>query len=165
MVTSPALARRSENSSPLDLTDMSPSFDPASGLCLVSAREVCQIYISEPPPTGYSAGDRVMGGRTRAGPERGWGALRAIDVVTGERKWELRHATPSWAGVTTTAGGVAFTGDAQGNVIAVNSRTGQELWRHQLGAPLYATPMTFMHNGRQYVVIGAGPTIAAFALR
>jgi alcohol dehydrogenase (cytochrome c) len=144
---------------------MSPSFDAASGLFYVSAREICQVYITQAPAAGYAAGERVMGGGTRAAPERGWGALRAIDAVTGERKWELRHAAPSWAGVLSTAGGVVFTGDMQGNIIAADSRTGAELWRAPVGAPVYASPMTFMQGGRQYVVIGAGSTITAFALR
>ncbi len=143
---------------------MSPSYDPATRLFYVTAREVCQIYISEAPPAGYTSGQRIMGGTVRAGPERGWGALRAIDPVTGERKWELRHMTPSWAGVLSTAGGVVYSGDAQGNIIAADSRTGRELWRRSVGTSVYAAPATYMNNGRQYVVIAAGPTLTAFAL-
>jgi hypothetical protein len=38
----------------------------------------------------YKAGDRTMGGTMRVA-DRGYGALRAIDPVSGEQKWELRH--------------------------------------------------------------------------
>ena len=105
-----------------------------------------------------------MGGTSRRAPEANWGALRAIDPVTGERRWELRHPSPSWAGVLSTAGGVVFTGDNDGNLIAADSRTGKELWRRRVGAAVYAAPITYVLDGRQYVVIAAGSNLTAFAL-
>jgi alcohol dehydrogenase (cytochrome c) len=142
---------------------MSPSFDPSTGLFYVSARETCMTCTAQAPPEGYKAGDRTMGGTLRA-TDRGYGALRAIDPVTGERKWELRHPTPSWAGVLSTSGGVVFSGDSEGDVFAADSRTGKELWRCQVGAPLYAAPSTYMIGARQYVIVPAGTTLTAFAL-
>jgi alcohol dehydrogenase (cytochrome c) len=144
---------------------MSPAFDPAQGLLYVSARETCQIYIAEAPPEGYKAGDRTMGGRLGRAPDfTPSGALRAIDPLTGERKWEIKHPAPSWAGVLTTAGGVVFTGTNEGFVLAADSKTGKELWRYQTGAPIYAPPTTYQIDGRQYVVMPAGMTLTAFAL-
>jgi alcohol dehydrogenase (cytochrome c) len=143
---------------------MSPSFDPALGLFFVSARETCQIYIAEAPPDGYKAGDRTMGGRVSRAPQAATGALRAIDAMTGERKWELKHPTPSWAGVLSTASGVVFTGTNEGEALAADSRTGKELWRYSVGAPIYAPPTTYMIDGRQYVVMPAGMTLTAFAV-
>ena len=80
-------------------------------------------------------GGRSDDGRTRRARarHRATGALRAIDPLTGERKWEIKHPTPSWAGVLSTAGGVVFSGDEEGFFIAADSRTGKELWRYQLG--------------------------------
>ena len=144
---------------------MSPSFDPSTGWLYVSARETCQIYIAEAPPQGYKAGDRVMGGRILRAPDTTpHGALRAIDPISGDRKWEIKHPTPSWAGVLTTAGGVVFSGDNEGYVLAADSRSGRELWRYQTGAPIYAPPTTFTIDGRQFVVMPAGMTLTAFAL-
>jgi alcohol dehydrogenase (cytochrome c) len=143
---------------------MPPSYDPSTGLFYVTARELCQIYISAAPRPGYQAGDRIMGGSARPAPDRGYGALRAFDPLTGEQKWEVRHDTPGWGGVLSTAGGVVFGGNAEGFILAANSRTGEERWRYQLGAPLYAAPSTFMVDGRQFVVIAAGSALTAFAL-
>ena len=39
---------------------------------------------------------------------------------------------------------------------ALDTGTGQELWQHELEAPGMSVPMTYMANGRQYVVISAG---------
>jgi alcohol dehydrogenase (cytochrome c) len=144
---------------------MSPSFDPSTGLLYVSARETCQVYFAEAPPPSYKAGDRTMGGRVARAPDTTpYGALRAIDPVTGERKWEIKHPTPSWAGVLTTAGGVVFSGDFEGYALAADSKTGKELWRYQTGAPIYAPPTTYMIDGRQYVVMPAGMTLTTFAV-
>jgi glucose dehydrogenase len=49
-------------------------------------------------------------------------------------------------------------------VIAADAKNGKELWRYQLGAPLYAAPSTFMIDNRQYIAIAAGTTVTAFAL-
>ena len=71
-----------------------------------------------------------------------YGALRALDPATGERKWEFRYLTPSTAGLLTTASGLVFTGDADGNVIALDSRSGTLLWSYQMGAKLHGTSAT-----------------------
>ncbi len=142
---------------------MSPSYNPATGLFYVTARETCRVYLSAAPPATTKMGDRTMGGSMRpvAG---GTGALRAIDPVTGARKWEIAHPTPSWAGVLSTAGGVVFSGTNEGHIFAADAASGKELWRYQLGAPIYAPPTTFMVDGRQYVVMPSGSTLTAFAL-
>jgi alcohol dehydrogenase (cytochrome c) len=54
-----------------------------------------------------------------------------------------------WAGILTTAGGVLFTGDNEGNFLAFDSRTGKNLYRYRIGASVYAAPITYMLDGRQ----------------
>jgi alcohol dehydrogenase (cytochrome c) len=140
---------------------MSPSFDPTAQLFLVSARETCATFFRRPQE--FKAGERFMSGIQRM-ESRNFGALRAIDPLTGETKWEYRHKLPSWAGVLTTAGGVAFTGDNDGYALAFDVRTGKPLWRYLIGAPIYAAPTTVLVNGRQIVLLPAGTTLTAFAL-
>ena len=94
----------------------------------------------------------------------GFGALRALDPLTGTLKWELRHPSPSWAGVLSTAGGVVFSGDNEGYVFAADAQTGKDLWRYQLGSPIFAPPTTYMIDNRQYLIMPAGSTMTAFAL-
>jgi glucose dehydrogenase len=64
-----------------------------------------------------------------------------------------------------TAGGLVFTGDQEGYVIALDAANGRHLWHYQLGAPIYAAPSTVMVEGRQLVLLPAGTTLTAFALR
>jgi alcohol dehydrogenase (cytochrome c) len=59
---------------------------------------------------------------------------------------------------------VVFAGDADGNFIALDARTGHDLWHVQLGAAIYSTAITYRLDGRQYVVIPCGAAMFAFAL-
>ena len=73
--------------------------------------------------------------------------------------------SPSTSGILTTASSLLFSGDADGNLLALDSRSGKLLWRYQMGAPLHGTsPTTYMVDGRQYVAIAAGANILSFAI-
>ena len=141
---------------------MAPSFSPQTGLFYVTARETCMTYRAAAPPAAYKTGDRTMGGSMAFIP--GTGALRAIDPATGQMKWEIRQAAPGWAGVLTTASGLVFSGDNDGNFFAADAQTGKELWKYQTGSSIYAPPTTYMIGDRQYVVMPSGTTITAVAL-
>ena len=142
-----------------------PTFDPATRTFFVNAREACMTFYAWKPD--YKAGDRFTGGAGQRGQgsEQPYGALRAIDPATGDRKWEFRYLTPSTAGLLTTASGLIFSGDAEGNLLALDSRNGKLLWRYQMGAPMHGTsPTTYMVDGRQYLLVPAGTTLTAWAL-
>jgi glucose dehydrogenase len=118
-----------------------------------------------PPRAATNVGDRTMGGTVALvlEPKRA-GALRAIDPVTGERKWEVLYGDAGWAGVLATAGGIVFSGDHEGLFFAADSQTGQRLFQFQTGAAIYAPPTSYAIDGRQYVVIPSGANLTAFAL-
>ena len=140
---------------------MAPSFDPSQNLMFVTAREACGTFYTWTDE--YNPGERYTGGGVQRTGEKNYSALRAIDVTTGERKWELPYASQSWAGVMSTASGLVFAGSS-GNFMAIDSKTGKSLWRYQMGAPLYTAAVTYMVDGRQYVLMGAGTSITAFAI-
>ena len=142
-----------------------PTFDPSTRTFFVNAREACMTYYAWKPD--YKPGDRFTGGAGQRGQsdQSAYGALRAIDPATGERKWEFRYLTPSTAGLLTTASGLIFSGDAEGNLLALDSRDGKLLWRYQMGAAMHGTsPTTYMLDGRQHVLVPAGTTLTAWAL-
>jgi len=143
---------------------MSPSFNAQVGLFYVSAREQCDIFSTAPQP--YEAGHAYYGSAYFPSDEAEpyWGALRAIDPTSGLIKWEFRHPSPTWSGVLSTAGGLVFTGDAEGNFIALDAATGHPLWHFQMGGAVYASPMAFAVNGKEYIAIAAGSSLYAFGL-
>jgi alcohol dehydrogenase (cytochrome c) len=143
---------------------MSPTFDSQTGLFYVTAREECDIFSTAPQP--YEAGHAYYGSAyfpsDKAEPY--WGALRALDPNNGQLKWEFRHISPTYSGVLSTAGGLLFTGDAEGNFIALDAATGKPLWHFQMGGAVYASPMAFAVDGREYVAIAAGSSLYTFGL-
>ena len=140
-----------------------PSFDPALKMFFINARESCATYQPEKPV--IAPGRTAFGGVVRMDREKAYGALRAVDVTTGDRKWEFKFTQPTMAGVMSTASGLVFAGDNEGNFMAFDSRSGKNLWRYSTGTPVWgAAPMTYLLDGRQHVVIASGTTLLSFAL-
>jgi alcohol dehydrogenase (cytochrome c) len=71
----------------------------------------------------------------------------------------------TWGGVLTTASDLVFSGGKEGYFLALHARTGELLWKVSLGGQINSGPMTYSVNGKQYVAIGAGTSLFAFALR
>lgn len=100
-----------------------------------------------------------------------WGILNAVNLNTGDFAWrtplgdypELTAkgypptGTESFGGCIVTAGGLVFIGGSMDERLhAYDKSTGELLWQTTLPAGGYATPCTYMVNGKQYVVIAAG---------
>jgi quinoprotein glucose dehydrogenase len=100
-----------------------------------------------------------------------WGLLTAIDLNTGDFAWQVPlgefpelaakglrgTGTESFGGTIVTAGGLVFIGGSKDEKFhAFDSSTGELLWEYQLAAGGYATPCTYVVNGKQYVTIAAG---------
>ena len=143
-----------------------PTYDPSQRLFFVNAREVCATYYAWRQE--YVPGERYTGGagqRARGPDYRAYGALRALDPATGERRWEFEYISPSTSGLLSTASGVIFSGDAEGNFLAIDARSGKFLWRFQMGSALHGTSaITYMLDGRQHVLVPAGTTLTSWAL-
>lgn len=136
----------------------SPSFDSKTGLFVVAAHPSWSIYFTK-------AADGTYGW---AGADYGvWGKalLEAIDYRTGKIRWthELGDGG-SGAGVLTTDSGLAFTGDAAGNILAVDTADGKTRWHSGTGSQMQTSPITFELDSRQYVVTGSGNVMFAYAL-
>ncbi|NOT64150.1 MAG: PQQ-dependent dehydrogenase, methanol/ethanol family, partial [Acidobacteria bacterium] len=141
----------------------SPSYDPATGFFLVSVREACAIYTSVTkapvPGQGYT------GGGVEVDANGAPGSVRALDALTGAVKWNFPLQIGSSAtGVLATAGGVTFASSNDGNLIALDSRTGKYLWHYFTGARIVASPMAYAVNDKQYVAIAGQSAIFVFAL-
>ena len=135
----------------------SPGFDPATGLLLVSAADAYGLYFSKPEHGDYGWAGASPGVYSR-------GYLRAIDYRSGEIRWEKDlHGGAGTAGVLTTATGVSFTGDSAMSALAVRTRDGATLWHAGIGR-VGNSPITYELDGRQYVVLGGGSDLYAFAV-
>lgn len=78
--------------------------------------------------------------------------LLAWDPATQKQAWRISGVTGS---TMTTAGNLVFSSTADGHFVAFSADKGQKLWQVQL-EPGFASPVTYMIDGRQYVSVLAG---------
>ncbi len=142
---------------------MPPSFSPQTGLFYVNAtRGYSLTYLTDTSerPEGYGGSGRGLWSQH---------VLEALDFRTGEVKWSHAYETASSGGlggpgILTTAGNLLFTGDYNQNLIAFNAANGQILWHFPMLHSLDNGPETYILDGRQYLVAGAGDTLYVFGL-
>ncbi len=137
-----------------------PSFSPATGLFYINATNAFSVYYifdDDDKPEGWGGNDR--GGFSES-------MLEGIDYKTGKIKWSHKWEGPGGprSGVLSTAGNLVFAGDPNANFVALNASTGDPLWHANLGQGMTNAPMTFEMDGTQYVLVGAGDTLWAFAM-
>ncbi len=148
----------------------SPSFSPRTGYFYFSAWEETWGLYHKGAAT-YTRGNRYVGSipyRPFPAPvtneDPGYGAVRALDPLTGEKLWEFKQGGITEAGVITTAGDVLFSGTRPGYFFALDARDGTLLWRKNLGGMMVSNPITFQAAGKQMVSIACGNSVFTFGL-
>jgi alcohol dehydrogenase (cytochrome c) len=139
-----------------------PAFNPGTGLFYTQENNGFNIiYLTDPDPRGSMG----LGGKQRVTVGSAVNAFQAIDYRTGKAVW--RHEWPigggGGAGVLTSAGGVVFTGDGSGNLVAFDAAKGTLLWHSRIGN-ISNAPQTYMLDGRQQLLVGVGSTLYAFQI-
>jgi alcohol dehydrogenase (cytochrome c) len=142
------------------------SYDPVSGIVYVAGRHDPSIQTRAKIPN-------VPGGPTLFRvdskpvlPRETWGTLTALDIGNGGRLlWQVKTARPLVGGTLATAGGLVFTGEANGHFSAYDAATGKALWTYQTGANVGAPPMSYTVNGRQFVAVATGAAPGPGGLR
>jgi alcohol dehydrogenase (cytochrome c) len=155
----------------------SPSYSPHTGLFYIPTWDnYYSVYAKE--NVEYNEG-RLFTGPLPKSPvplirppqiisrkeEDGYGAIRAIDPLTGARKWEYKMNDVTDSGILTTASDLLFTGGREGYFMAMNARTGELLWRAVVGGQVSSGPMSYSAGGKQYIAISAGNSLFVYGLR
>jgi PQQ-dependent dehydrogenase (methanol/ethanol family) len=88
------------------------------------------------------------------------GGIVAVDASTNLVRWKKRmpYSLAHGNGILTTAGDLLFIGQPDGNLLALDARTGRELWRFQTGAAISSSPIMYEVDGQQYLAVYAGGT-------
>jgi glucose dehydrogenase len=84
------------------------------------------------------------------------GSFSAVDMSTGRYLWRVRMDSPMGAGATATASDLVFTVDQRGFIYAFEARTGEELWKANLGLAGAAAPVVYTMRGKEYVGVAIG---------
>ena len=118
--------------------------------------------------TGYH---RFLDKNGNPGIKPPWGTLNAIDLTTGKLLWKVplgefeelskqgipATGTENYGGPLVTKGGLVFIAATKDEKIrAFDKSSGKVLWEAKLPAAGFATPATYVIDGKQYVVIACG---------
>lgn len=153
-----------------------PSYSPQTNLFYLSAwDDYASIYIKG--KADYSPGKRFTGGTIKQGfpaisrprihvrdRESGYGAIRALNPLTGDKVWEYTTEDVSDSGLLSTASNVLFSGSREGSFYALDATNGELLWKRYLGGQIVASPITYGVGGVQYVSVASGSSLFTFTL-
>jgi alcohol dehydrogenase (cytochrome c) len=119
------------------------------------------LHPEEDKPLGWGGGSEYHTGYSTS-------ALVALDAVSGRVVWrheypDMGFSSSAYPGLLATGGGLLFTGDPSGNFIAFDATTGTPVWHSAIGK-VRNTPVTYVLEGRQYVLVATDESLFAFAL-
>jgi alcohol dehydrogenase (cytochrome c) len=155
----------------------SPSYSPHTGLFYIPVWDnYYSVYVKE--KVEFAEG-RLFTGPLPKSPvplirppqivnraeEDGYGAIRAFDPQTGERKWEYKLSDVTDSGILTTATDLLFVGGREGYFMAMDARNGELLWKTAVGGQVSSGPMSYAVSGKQYVAVSAGNSLFVYGLR
>jgi quinohemoprotein ethanol dehydrogenase len=133
------------------------SYDPKDNMYFVCSTEGAFGVIAETGETEYNEGETFTGGEI--GGTTGFaapGLLTAYDMSTGEIAWQNHFEESCYSGAVSTAGGLVFVGQNNGELGAYNVENGEELWSFQTGAGANTTVTVFEDEGEEKIAIYAG---------
>ena len=132
------------------------SFDPQTGYFIVPTNHNCMDYKAF--AVKYKSGFPYVGAIVKMypGPGGNRGAVIAWDPNDGKIVWTEPEKFPAWSGTLTTAGGVSFYGTMDGYFKGVDTKTGAELYKFKVPSGIIGNPITYTHNGKQYVAVFSG---------
>ena len=140
----------------------SPAFNPELGLFYTHETNGYNLlYLTDPDPRGSMG----LGGKRFYIVGFDGNAFQAIDYRTGKPAWRREWAGSGGmgTGVLATAGGLVFTGDGNGNLVAMDAANGDLLWHTRIGQ-ISNAPQTWSLDGQQYLVVAVDAVLYAFKL-
>jgi mono/diheme cytochrome c family protein len=133
------------------------SYDPEKNVYVVCSQEGVLGVIAEAGHTVYKEGAGYGGGEI--GGTTGFnskGFLTGYNMATGKIMWHKEFPESCYSGAVTTAGGLVFMGQNNGELQAFNVETGEKLWSFQTGAGANTTVTPFESEGEEKIAIYAG---------
>jgi alcohol dehydrogenase (cytochrome c) len=133
-------------------------YSPRTGHLYIPSNEFCMKY-GYVADLAYKRGQLFTGNTTEhfTTAEQA-GVLRAFDVNQNKVLWEWSNRTPLISHTLSTGGDLVFQGTAEGRMVAVDGKNGQELWSFNLGTPQSGGIISFAVDGKQYIAVAAGGT-------
>ncbi len=131
------------------LAHQPPAYNPVKRVVYAVGTEGCYTQTGG---TGVNPTTGAMVGRA-FNSDLYYGSVTAFDVVNNKVNAKVNVPIEIRSGVLATAGGLIFTALTEGDLVAYNDDTLEEVWSFNLGTPLKAPPMTFAYNNKQYIAV------------
>jgi quinohemoprotein ethanol dehydrogenase len=133
------------------------SYDPSQNMYFVCSQAGAQGLIVPPEPQKYHEGETYIGSDTVVGSGfNTTGYLTAYDMSTGKIAWQDKFGESCYSGAVSTAGGLVFVGQNNGELQAFSTETGEKLWSFQTGAGANTTVTPFEYEGEEKIAFYSG---------
>jgi alcohol dehydrogenase (cytochrome c) len=143
-----------------------PTFNPMAQLFIVPALERPGIFFKSAVGE-RGGGSKILGGSVQTTSTSHFTAVRALDPLTGELRWEYRTENrfdgADMSGLLSTAGGLVFASN-RSKLVALDITDGHPLWSFEAGGNIYTPPATYLAGSEQYLVFAAGDVVIGMAL-
>lgn len=145
---------------------MSPAYSTQTGLFYVVALEGCGMA-NKSTETFRPGGFQFRAGGDVNLKDDSWKVyVRALDLTTGKLKWESERvgSTSIGGGLLSTAGGLIFSGEVNGQFVALDAKSGKPVWHFNTGQAITSQPMTYSVQGKQHIALTAASDVISFGL-
>jgi len=140
------------------------SYDPATNYVLIPGIENPSLYKSA--KSEAEAGTPDLPGAAAFGTSyaevpgvTGYGTVTAINVDTGKQAYQIKTKDAQRGGLTSTDSGLAFFGELDGKINALDIKAGKVIWTFQTsGNNIQAAPSIFTVDGKEYLTFTTGGT-------
>lgn len=136
---------------------LSPAaYSPKTKLLYIPLQHTCMTY--EPVQTKYKQGEPWAGATTTEFSfiNDVYGGLSAYDATTQKLSWFNQEPSVSTSGLLATAGNLLFYNVGNRWFKAVDAANGKTLWQFNVGVAISSNPLSYHHNGKQYIGVMAG---------
>jgi quinohemoprotein ethanol dehydrogenase len=139
------------------------AFHPGTGLVYIPARDMGFWYANDAEFAGFRMGRwnialdvPELARRSEEVEPKADGFLIAWDPREKREVWRVSQSGYWNGGVLSTAGGLLFSGTADGGFRAYGVAQGDLLWETQSQTGILAGPVSYAIDGEQYVAVAAG---------
>ncbi|HTX55644.1 MAG TPA: PQQ-binding-like beta-propeller repeat protein [Candidatus Acidoferrales bacterium] len=131
------------------------AYDPATNYFIVPVTQECGVFFTYAVQPPWQQGVNYHGG-PMAKREDGTGQVNAVDVSSGTIAWATPLPYPAQGGALVTSTGLTFTSDLAGNLYALDTKTGKQLWTYATHTAIVAPFSMYTAGGNEYLAILGG---------
>jgi alcohol dehydrogenase (cytochrome c) len=134
------------------------AYNPNSKVMFMQSQQTCANYKArtDRPVSPQYQYNVVTSGYSSSSPTKDLGRIDAVSIETGKTLWTWQTPVTNYTPILSTESGLLFNGGMDRYLRAFDQDTGKVLWQTRLASQVFAAPVTFALNGRQYIAVATG---------